>query len=119
MHAHSHRTATPRPPLPSLPKHTRLCTRQQQQCLSGHPQRAPAHHRAWPLQDLTLAQLQSLHLGGQEGCRAPSLQQFMEACAALAVAAPLVVEVKALHSDVGRGELLRLLRWGGGVHVLI
>lgn len=34
--------------------------------------------RLLTVQDLTLAQLQSLHLGGRAGLKVPSLQQFLE-----------------------------------------
>ncbi len=61
-------------------------------------------------QDLTLQQLQSLHLGAQQGVGVPTLRVFMEAFKHFDVARPLVVEVKMLKTDGGRSRLLELLR---------
>lgn len=58
------------------------------------------------VQDLTLAQLQLLALGGRRGVHAPTLRQFLEACVACDIARPLAIEVKLLLTDAARGQLL-------------
>lgn len=40
-------------------------------------------HGCAVLQDLTLAQLQGLRLGGKEGVHVPTLEQFLQAAMAL------------------------------------
>lgn len=64
------------------------------------------------VQDLTLAQLQSLHLGGREGLRVPTLRRFLEACAEAGVRRPLAIEVKVLRTDAARRLLLEDVRYG-------
>lgn len=64
-----------------------------------------------PIQDVTLAQLHSLHLGGREGLRAPTLQAFLSAFRAADCRRPLVIEIKRLQTDAARERLLALLRW--------
>lgn len=61
-------------------------------------------------QDVTLAQLQLLHLGGREGLRAPTLRAFLSAFRAAGARRPLVVEVKRLRTDAARERLIQLLR---------
>lgn len=63
------------------------------------------------VQDLTLAQLQSLHLGGRPGVHVPTLAGFMAACVGQGLRRPLVVEVKALRSEEGREKLLEAARY--------
>jgi hypothetical protein len=62
---------------------------------------------------VTLAQLQSLHLGARRGLRAPTLAGFMAALRAAGCRRPLVVEIKRLQTDAARERLLLLLRWVG------
>ena len=63
------------------------------------------------MQDVSCAQLQSLHLGARQGLRAPTLQAFLAAFRAAEARRPLVVEVKRLQSDAARHRLIQLLRW--------
>jgi hypothetical protein len=63
------------------------------------------------MQDVSCAQLQSLHLGARQGLRAPTLQAFLAAFRAAEARRPLVVEVKRLQSDAARDRLIQLLRW--------
>lgn len=60
--------------------------------------------------DLTIAQLRTLHVGGRQGLHAPTLEEFIRAFQACGCRRPLIVEVKALQSDIGRLRLLELLR---------
>lgn len=62
------------------------------------------------LQDVTLAQLQSLQLGGRPGLRAPTLHGFMAAFRAAGCRRPLVLEIKRLLTDAAREKLLALLK---------
>lgn len=62
------------------------------------------------VQDVTVSQLQSLHLAGRPGLRAPTLQAFMAAFRAARSRWPLVIEIKRLQTDAGRERLLSLLR---------
>lgn len=55
--------------------------------------------------DLTLEQLQSLQLKG--GCQIPTLKQVLDKTIQLKPAKPLLLEIKYLHSDQARHELLR------------
>ena len=55
--------------------------------------------------DLTLEHLQSLRLKG--GCKIPTLKQVLDKTIQLKLAKPLLLEIKYLHSDQARQELLR------------
>lgn len=66
--------------------------------------------RASVVQDVTSAQLATLHLAGRRGLHAPTLKQFLTAFRESQCRRPLVVEVKGLQSDAGRQHLLQLLR---------
>jgi hypothetical protein len=62
-------------------------------------------------QDVTSAQLRTLHIAGREGLHAPTLCEFMAAFRAAGCTRPLIVEVKKVLTDRGRMLLLQLLRW--------
>ena len=62
------------------------------------------------VQDLTLAQLQALHVGGRPGLRVPALRRFLDTCIAAGVRRPLAVEVKQLLTDAGRQQFLDTVR---------
>lgn len=83
-------------------------------CKTGHVSTAAAYPLPGVLlslvQNVTLAQLHSLHLGGREGLRAPTLRAFMSAFKAAKARRPLVVEVKRLMTDPAREHLIQLLR---------
>lgn len=66
--------------------------------------------RVSPVSALTAAQVQSFHLGGQEGCHVPTLQKWLRVCLELGITKSLAVEVKTLQSDKGRQKLLDLLQ---------
>jgi hypothetical protein len=73
----------------------------------------------WPLQDLSLQQLQSLHLVGRPGLHVPTLAAMFSACRSSGLRRPVLVEVKKLASDEGRQRFLQLVRWDAGVLVLV
>ena len=58
--------------------------------------------------DLTLQQLQSLRLEGD--CHIPTLQQVLDKAVELGPTKPLLLEIKYLHSDQGRHQLLESAR---------
>lgn len=58
--------------------------------------------------DLTCEQLQRLEL--KCGCRIPTLEQVLQAAVAHKLQKPLLLEVKYLHSDQGRQQLLELAK---------
>lgn len=58
------------------------------------------------VQDLTLAQLQTLHLGGRSGLRVPTLQQILDACIAGRARRTLAIEVKLLRTDAARQRFI-------------
>ena len=60
------------------------------------------------VKDLTLQQLQSLRLEGD--CQIPTLQQVLDKAVELGPAKPLLLEIKYLHSDQGRQQLLESAR---------
>jgi len=62
------------------------------------------------VQDLTLSQLQSLHLGCHSGVQVPTLSAFLSACQQEGLRWPLVVEVKRFITDKGRQGLVDALR---------
>ncbi|KAL4428354.1 hypothetical protein ABPG75_002443 [Micractinium tetrahymenae] len=62
--------------------------------------------RLLTVQDLTLAQLQSLQLGGRAGLKAPSLQQFLDACEAAGAKRTLAIEVKQMLTDAARRRFI-------------
>lgn len=62
--------------------------------------------RLLTVQDLTLAQLQSLHLGGRAGLKVPSLQQFLDACEAAGAKRSLAIEVKKMLTDAARQRFI-------------
>jgi hypothetical protein len=64
------------------------------------------------MQDLTLRQLQTLHLGAAPGVHVPTLEAFLDACIQGGLRWCLVVEIKRLVTDRGRARLVELLRWG-------
>jgi hypothetical protein len=74
------------------------------------PVTAPVDATLPRAQGVTSAQLSTLHLAARPGLRAPTLRQFLAALRACGCRRPLVVEVKALQTDGGREQLLRLLR---------
>jgi hypothetical protein len=61
-------------------------------------------------QDVTSAQLRTLHIAGREGLHAPTLREFMAAFRAAGCRRPLIVEVKKVVTDGARMLLLQLLR---------
>ena len=58
--------------------------------------------------DLTLQQLQALRLEGD--CQIPTLQQVLDKAIELEPKKPLLLEIKYLHSNQGRQQLLELAR---------
>lgn len=62
------------------------------------------------VQDLSLSQLQSLHLGGREGLRVPLFKEFLRACVAVGIRRTLAIEVKLLLTDKARQELIDTIR---------
>ena len=66
-----------------------------------------------PLQDLSLQQLQSLHLAGRPGLHVPTLAAMFSACRSSGLRRPVLVEVKKLASDGGRQRFVQLVRWAG------
>lgn len=62
------------------------------------------------LQDVTAAQLRTLHIAGRQGLHAPTLREFMAAFRAAGCRRPLIVEVKKVVTDGGRMLLLQLLK---------
>ena len=60
------------------------------------------------VKDLTLRQLQSLRLEGD--CQIPTLEQVLDKAIELEPKKPLLLEIKYLHSDQGRQQLLDLAR---------
>lgn len=62
------------------------------------------------LQDLTAAQLRSLHIAGRPGLHAPTLSEFLSAFRSAGCRRPMVIEIKRIASDKGRQRLLDLLR---------
>lgn len=61
-----------------------------------------------PICELTLEQLQGLELEG--GCRIPTLEEVLQKAVELEPTKPLLLEVKYLHSDVGRKQLIELAK---------
>ena len=59
--------------------------------------------------DLTLAQVQSFDLFGQDGSRVPTLQEYLTECRKLELCKPIALELREVHSDKGRAGLLRLV----------
>ena len=57
-----------------------------------------------PICELTLQQLQSLRLQG--GCRIPTLDEVLEKAIQLKPAKPVLLEIKYIHSDAARRELI-------------
>ena len=64
--------------------------------------------REQPLCELTLEQLQGLQLQG--GCRIPTLEEVLQKAVELKPTKPLLLEVKYLHSDVGRQQVIALAK---------
>ncbi|KAK9864547.1 hypothetical protein WJX84_005921 [Apatococcus fuscideae] len=62
------------------------------------------------VKDVTQAQLQSIHIAGREGLHVPTLGEFLRCCAQEGLRRSVAVEVKSLHSNAGRTELLTQLR---------
>ncbi|KAH7617196.1 hypothetical protein Ndes2526B_g07789 [Nannochloris sp. 'desiccata'] len=63
------------------------------------------------VEDLTLEQLLTLHLGGREGQHVPTLKEFLEACVESGVRRSLAVEIKSIKTDPARLKCLELLTW--------
>ena len=61
-----------------------------------------------PICELTLEQIQGLELKG--GCRVPTLEQVLQKAVELQPTKPLLLEVKYLHSDIGRQQLFELAK---------
>merc|ERR1712224_240148 len=59
--------------------------------------------------ELTLEQLQSLDLCGEEQMVVSTLEDFLTCCQELGLRKPLAVEVRHIHSDVGRACLIRIM----------
>jgi len=75
---------------------------------------APAVRGNRAVSQLTLAELRSLHLGGREGERVPTLREFLAACREGQCRRSVLIEVKALRSEGAKRELVEAIRWWWG-----
>lgn len=62
------------------------------------------------IHQMTAAQLQGFHLGGINGSHIPTLQDYLRVCTEEGLRRSIAVEVKTLQTDVGRQQLLDLMR---------
>ena len=63
------------------------------------------------ISDLTLGQLRTLSFGDGEGTETvPTLEEFLNSCRKYGLEKPMAVEIKYIYSDVGRAELIRLVK---------
>eukprot|EP00884_Botryococcus_braunii_P005942 jgi/Botrbrau1/15349/Bobra.0289s0005.1 len=59
--------------------------------------------------DVTLEEIQRVHVRGTEGLRVPTLEQFLQVCEEEGLCRSLAVEIKSIRSDEARSRLIRLL----------